>query len=111
MAYKNMTKDEFHEFITKLYYWATSYFPEEMRNQTYELLLTLLDTYYPSDGNSKPSTENDCNMPLVNHCNLNPKTIDLAHQIALRLLGSKEWQKLPKNEIPTIAAMIENCCG
>ena len=53
----------------------------------------------------------NCNKPHVNHCNLNPKTIDLAHQIALRLLGSKEWQKLPKNEIPTIAAMIENCCG
>lgn len=60
-----MTKDEFHEFITKLYYWATSYFPEEMRNQTYELLLTLLDTYYPSDGSSKPSAESDCNMPRV----------------------------------------------
>ena len=65
MAYKNMTKDEFHEFITKLYYWATSYFPEEMRNQTYELLLTLLDTYYPSVGTQQPSTESDCNMPRV----------------------------------------------
>lgn len=52
-----------------------------------------------------------CHKHVVNHCNLNPKTIDLAHQIAIRLLGPKEWQKLPKNEIPTIAAMIENCCG
>jgi hypothetical protein len=65
MAYKNMTKDEFHEFIAKIYRWATSYFPEEMRNQTCELLLTLLDTYYPSDGTQQSSTASYCNMPLV----------------------------------------------
>lgn len=52
-----------------------------------------------------------CHKHVVSHCNLRPETIELAHKIAIRLLGPKEWQKLPKNEIPTIAAMIENCCG